>query len=135
MDARTSQWLHRRGLAARGLLISMLSRLHITVVLVLIVVVWGCALVVLGLPVTWEYTKPFAITVSFLSAACIAFEKWLWKWHDPEDWFCSFLRDGVAEELATAPDLEHVEILGFSLRNWSQPPEGVFTMRLLDAET
>jgi hypothetical protein len=65
---------------------SMLTRTHITVLLGTAVVVWASALLVFHLPVTWEYTKPFAFTVSALSVACIVFEKWLWKWRLFRGW-------------------------------------------------
>jgi hypothetical protein len=67
----------------------MLTRLHITVLLLAAVVVWGCALFVLGLPLTWEYTKPFALTVSVLSSGCILFEKWTWRWRIFRGWLVS----------------------------------------------
>lgn len=64
----------------------MLNRSHITLLLVLAAAVWGGALWVLGLPITWEYSKPFALTVAVLSAACFAFDKWLWKWPIFKGW-------------------------------------------------
>jgi hypothetical protein len=64
----------------------MLTRSHITVLLVLAVIVWAIALKALALPFTWEYSKPFAITVSALSAACFVFEKWIWKWPVFKSW-------------------------------------------------
>jgi hypothetical protein len=67
----------------------MLTRTHITLLLVLAVVTWAIALWVLGLPFTWEYSKPFAITVSILSGACFAFDKWLWKWPIFNSWLVS----------------------------------------------
>ena len=67
----------------------MLTRTHITILLVLAVVTWAIALWVLGLPFTWEYSKPFAITVSILSGACFVFDKWLWKWPIFNNWLVS----------------------------------------------
>ncbi len=64
----------------------MLKRSHITVLLVLAAATWGTALWLLGLPLTWEYSKPFALTVAVLSAACFAFDKWLWRWPIFKGW-------------------------------------------------
>jgi hypothetical protein len=58
----------------------MLTRTHITVLLLVAVATWAIVLWILGLPFTWEYSKPFAITASFLSAVCFVFDKWAWKW-------------------------------------------------------
>jgi hypothetical protein len=58
----------------------MLNRTHITVLLVLAVATWAIALWILGLPFTWDYSKPFSITVSVLAAACFIFDGWIWKW-------------------------------------------------------
>src|ERR1043165_7726517 len=65
----------------------MLTRNHLTALLLLALVVWGTALWLMGLPITWEYSKPFAITVTVLSVACIVFDKWLWKLPIFKGWF------------------------------------------------
>ena len=67
----------------------MLKRTHITALLVLAVVVWAASLWLLGLPFTWQYSKPFATTASILSVACLIFDKWLWKWPIFKGWFVS----------------------------------------------
>src|SRR4051794_33823040 len=64
----------------------MLNRTHITVLILLAVIVWGGTLMTLGIPVTWDYTKPFAITVSVLSVSTLVFEKWIWKWRVFRGW-------------------------------------------------
>jgi len=58
----------------------MLTRTHITTLLVLAVIVWGTALVALGLPLSWQYIAPFTLAVTALTAACVAFERWCWRW-------------------------------------------------------
>lgn len=65
----------------------MLNRTHIITLVLLAVVAWGVSLWIMGLPITWEYSKPFTFTVSVLSLASLAFEKWLWKWRLFKGWF------------------------------------------------
>ncbi|MEJ0011260.1 MAG: hypothetical protein WDM94_01275 [Bauldia sp.] len=57
----------------------MLTRLHITLLLILAVAVWAATLVVLGIPLSWDYLKPFTIAVAVLTTICIVFDKWLWS--------------------------------------------------------
>ncbi|MGE3844919.1 MAG: hypothetical protein AB7I50_25420 [Vicinamibacterales bacterium] len=64
----------------------MLTRTHISTLLVLAVIVWGGALMVLGLPITWRYTAPFTLAVSVLTGACIVFERWIWRWRIFRGW-------------------------------------------------
>jgi predicted pore-forming effector associated with SMODS systems len=64
----------------------MLTRTHITIFLSLAVATWAIALLVLRLPVTWEDSKPFALTATTLSVACIIFDKWIWKWPIFKGW-------------------------------------------------
>lgn len=64
----------------------MLTRTHIVVLLAVAVATWAIALRLLGLPFTWEYSKPFAITAAILSAVCFIFEKWIWKWPIFKGW-------------------------------------------------
>lgn len=58
----------------------MLTRTHITTLLVLTVIVWGTTLLFLGLPLSWQYVAPFTLTVTTLTGACLAFERWCWRW-------------------------------------------------------
>jgi hypothetical protein len=64
----------------------MLTRTHITTLLVLAVVVWGIALLALGLPVSWQYTAPFTIAVTTITGACVLFDRWLWRWRLFRGW-------------------------------------------------
>jgi predicted pore-forming effector associated with SMODS systems len=65
----------------------MLTRTHITTLLVLAVVVWGTTLLLLGLPVTWQYIAPFTLTVTVLTGACLVFDRWCWRWSLFRGWF------------------------------------------------
>jgi SMODS-associating 2TM, beta-strand rich effector domain len=64
----------------------MLTRTHITIFLSLAVATWAIALLVLRLPVTWEDSKPFALTATTLSVTCVIFDKWIWKWPIFKGW-------------------------------------------------
>ena len=64
----------------------MLGRTHITLLLALAVVTWAIALWILGLPLTWEDSKPFTLTVSVLTGSAYAFDRWLWKWPVFKGW-------------------------------------------------
>jgi hypothetical protein len=64
----------------------MLNQRHITVLLVLAVGTWAIALWILGLPFTWDYSKPFSLTVSVLAVACFIFDAWIWKWPIFKGW-------------------------------------------------
>jgi len=65
----------------------MLTRVHITTLLLLAVIVWAVSLWLSGLPITWADAKPFTITVSALSAMVLIFDRWLWKWRFLRGWF------------------------------------------------
>jgi hypothetical protein len=43
------------------------------------VVVWATTLLVLGIPITWSHAAPFTATVTIVTGACLAFDRWLWK--------------------------------------------------------
>lgn len=58
----------------------MLTRIHLSVLLVLAVLVWGGSLWALGIPISWEYFKPYTITLTTLTSGVVVFDRWLWKW-------------------------------------------------------
>lgn len=43
-------------------------------------VVWGASLRLSGLQVTWDYLKPFSITVAIVLAVLKSFDRWAWSW-------------------------------------------------------
>ena len=86
----------------------MLTRTHITTLLVLTVIVWGATLVALGIPISWQYFVPFTLTVSALTVACIAFDRWLWRWHLFQGW------------LVNRPDIEGTWKVRL-VSNWIDP--------------
>ncbi len=64
----------------------MLNRTHITLLVILSAAVWGVSLWALSVPLNFEHSKPFAITVGAVSALSIAFDRWLWKWRIFRGW-------------------------------------------------
>lgn len=48
--------------------------------IILTVVVWGVSLKISGLQLTWDYLKPFSITVAIVLAILKAFDRWVWSW-------------------------------------------------------
>jgi hypothetical protein len=64
----------------------MLTRNQITVLLFIAVATWGVALWLLGVPITLEDAKPFALTATILSSACLVFDRWLWQFRIFSGW-------------------------------------------------
>jgi hypothetical protein len=64
----------------------MITRLHITVLIILTVIIWAGTLLLLGLPLTWEYLKPYGITVGVTTAVATAFDRWMWHWPVFRNW-------------------------------------------------
>lgn len=67
--------------------IMMLTRLHITTLLVLAVLVWGVVLLMNGTPVSRQYLAPFTIVGGVLGLAVLAFEHRLWRSRILHGWF------------------------------------------------
>lgn len=64
----------------------MLTRLHISILISLVVVVWGASLLILGIPIGWQHIAPFTATVTIVTGACVAFDRWLWKLKPFKGW-------------------------------------------------
>jgi hypothetical protein len=58
----------------------MPSKNQLSVIVIVAAIVWACSLLLLGLPINWQYTKPFATTMTVLTALMFVFDKWIWKW-------------------------------------------------------
>ena len=57
----------------------MLDRLFISVLLIIAIVVWGLFLWILGIELTWDYAKPYSLTLAVLTSFLWLFDKYLWK--------------------------------------------------------
>lgn len=57
----------------------MISRLHISAILLVASGVWGVALLLAGVPVTAAWFKPFSIVVGALVLVLSVADKWLWR--------------------------------------------------------
>jgi SMODS-associating 2TM, beta-strand rich effector domain len=64
----------------------MPSKNQLSVIIIVAAVVWACSLWLLGLPINWQYTKPFATTMTVLTALLFVFDKWIWKWPIFKSW-------------------------------------------------
>jgi hypothetical protein len=64
----------------------MLSKNQLSAIILLAAVIWAASLWLLKLPFNWDYTKPFATTVSVLSIVLLIFDKWAWKWPVLKGW-------------------------------------------------
>ncbi len=65
----------------------MISRLHITAILFLEVVLWFGILLVKGTPFGSEQLAPFSTVVGMTVIALAVFDKWIWKWDKLRGWF------------------------------------------------
>lgn len=57
----------------------MLSRLHLSAILLIAAGVWGIALILAGLQVTADWFKPFSVVVGVLMVLLSVADKWLWR--------------------------------------------------------
>lgn len=64
----------------------MLTRIHIMILIGTAAALWAACLWVLGLPLAWEYSKPFSAVVAALTALTFAFDRWAWKWPVFQGW-------------------------------------------------
>jgi hypothetical protein len=57
----------------------MLTRLHISLLLAIAVAVWVVVLMIRGIPVTPDLLIPYGVAVSALTALCLGFNLWCWR--------------------------------------------------------
>lgn len=65
----------------------MLSRLHLSAILLVAAVVWGAMLVFEGVAVNGTWFRPFSIVVGVLLLLLGAFDLWAWRWRVLHGWF------------------------------------------------
>lgn len=57
----------------------MLTRTSISVILITAVIVWGIFLWAFGLELSWDYAKPYTMTLTVLTLGWALFNKFLWR--------------------------------------------------------
>lgn len=65
----------------------MLSRLHLSVILLLAAGIWGTMLVVEGVAVSGTWFRPFSTVVGILLLLLVAFDLWAWRLRFLQGWF------------------------------------------------
>ena len=65
----------------------MLSRLHLSVILLLAAGIWGVMLVVEGVAVSGTWFRPFSTVVGVLLLLLVAFDLWAWRLRFLQGWF------------------------------------------------
>lgn len=65
----------------------MPTRYQLIAILAVATVIWGATLYLRGLPLSWSHVEPFSYAVTGASAACFAFDRWLWHWWIFRGWF------------------------------------------------
>lgn len=58
----------------------MPTRFSIATIIILAAVVWGLALRFFGVELSWDYAKPFAVTLFVVTSALALFDWVLWRW-------------------------------------------------------
>jgi len=65
----------------------MLSRLHLSTILVIAAVLWGATLIFAGVAVKVTWFQPFSVVVGILILILAAFDVWLWRISWLRGWF------------------------------------------------
>lgn len=65
----------------------MLSRLHLSTILVIAAVLWGAALLIAGVAIKVTWFEPFSVVVGILVLILAAFDLWLWRMSWLRGWF------------------------------------------------
>lgn len=65
----------------------MLSRLHLSTILVIAAVLWGAALLFAGVAIKVTWFQPFSVVVGVLVLILAAFDLWLWRMSWLRGWF------------------------------------------------
>lgn len=65
----------------------MISRLHLSAILVVAACVWGLGLLLAGVPVSAAWFKPFCVVVGVLVLVLSITDRWLWRLRWLRPWF------------------------------------------------
>lgn len=65
----------------------MISRLHLSAILLCAAILWGLLLIAQGVTVEATWLKPFSTVIGGVLLLLLAFDKWLWRWGVLQGWF------------------------------------------------
>lgn len=65
----------------------MITRLHLTTILLVAVVLWCGLLIIQGVAVEAAWLKPFSMVIGALLLLLLAFDKFIWRWRFLHGWF------------------------------------------------
>lgn len=65
----------------------MLSRLHLSTILIIATVLWGAAMLLAGVAVNVTWLQPFSVVVGVLVLILAVFDLWLWRFSWLRGWF------------------------------------------------
>lgn len=67
----------------------MISRAHLTPILVVAVVLWSVLLILNGQSVSFDLLKPFSKVAGAVGFLALGFDRWMWRWRFLHPWFVS----------------------------------------------
>ena len=94
----------------------MISRLHISTILLIAAGVWGVALILAGVAVTANWFKPFSVVVGVLVLVLSIADKWLWRLRWLRPWLFNMPDlNGTWKVVIhpTAPEPPHDEVMAY----------------------
>ena len=65
----------------------MLSRLHLSAILLIAAALWGGMLIFDGVAVNGKWFRPFSTVVGVLLLLLVIFDIWAWRWRLLRGWF------------------------------------------------
>lgn len=89
----------------------MISRLHLSAILIIAAAVSGIVLLVSGVAVKVEWLTSISATVTIMSLLLLIFERWMWRWRLLHGWFVKM------------PDLNGTWQVDLK-SNWNNPETG-----------
>ncbi len=94
----------------------MISRLHISAMLLIAAAAWGVALILAGVAVTPDWFRPFSVVVGVLVLVLSIADKWLWRLRSLRPWLFNMPDISGTWRVAirpTAPEPTSRELLAF----------------------
>lgn len=113
----------------------MISRLHITTILIIAAITWGVCLVLAGVPVTAAWFKPFSVVVGVLVLALSIADRWLWRLRVLRPWLFNIPDLNGTWKVAirpTAPEPSPSEVIAYMV---IRQTFSTISLRLFTAES